>query len=764
MSRKSKRDNLPRRQIRTTGNSPSAASHLQFWRSKLAICLMLAVITFAVYLPVLQCQFVNYDDNVFVTANPHLRNGLTWEAVEWSFAAGLIYSSPNVDYWRPLSFLSHALDIQLFGLHPAGHHLMSLVIHVAATLALFLVLNSMTGALWRSAFVAAVFAIHPLHVESVAWIAERKDVLSGLFFILTLGAYTGYCQNPSVSRYLLVLGLFALALMSKPVAVTLPFVLLLLDYWPLRRFTGPSIADEGSRSHSPPPFLMKTALRLVFEKLPFILLAMGLSIITFHSQKTIGATVALNSVTLPVRMGNALVSYAAYILNLFWPVNLAAFYPYNITLPMWQAAGAFVLLTVVTLLVLAAARRCPWLPVGWFWYLGMLLPAIGILQVGTQARADRYTYLPQIGLYLLLTWGAAELCAGWRHRRWMLGGLATVILVALIFCVRAQSSYWRNGELLWTHTLACTSDNYVAHYSLGDALMQKGSVGEALTHFQTALQINPDYAEAHNYLGNILLQNGRVDEAIAHYQKALQIKPDYAYACYDLGNALLKKGRAAEAIAHYQKALQINPDYAEAYNNLGNALLQEGRVAEAITQYQKALQIKPDYAVVHDNLGNVLLQKGNVGEAITHYQQALQIKPDYAEAHNNLGNALLQEGAVAEAIAQYQTALQIKPDYAEAHNNLAWVLATAPQAPLRNGGKAVELAERANQLTGGENPVILHTLAAAYAEVGRFSDAMRSAQKAIEWAQAAGRKDLAEQFNGELKLYEAGLPFHQESK
>jgi tetratricopeptide (TPR) repeat protein len=794
MSRKTKRNNLPRRQIRMTANSPSAASHLQFWRSKLAICLMLAAVTFAVYLPVLQCQFVNYDDDVFVTSNPHLRNGLTRQAVEWSFAAGLIYSSPNVDYWRPLSYLSHALDIQLFGLHPAGHHLMSLAIHVAATLALFLVLNSMTGALWRSALVAAFFALHPLHVESVAWIAERKDVLSGLFFILTLGAYTGYCRNSSVSRYLLALGLFALALMSKPVAVTLPFVLLLLDYWPLRRFTSPSIADAGSRSNSPPPFQTRTALRLVFEKLPFFLLAMGLSIVTFHSQKTMGAMTALNTVTLPVRMENALVSYAAYILNLFWPVNLAVLYPYKITLPMWQVAGAFVLLTAITLLVLVAARRCPWLPVGWFWYFGMLLPAIGILQVGAQARADHYTYLSLIGLFLMVTWAVEKLCPSWPRRKLVLGFLMTAVLAILTVCTSTQISYWRNSETLWTHALACTSDNSIGHYNLGTELLHQGRLNETMVQYQKALQIRPDYADAHLNFGNALLQQGKMDEAIVHYQKALQIQPDNAEACNNLGSVLFQKGRVDEAIAYFQKALQLKPDYMEAHSdlgsalflrgnadeailqfqkalqispdcagahlNFGNALLQQGKMDEAILQFQKALQIQPDNAEACNKLGNVLLKTGRVDEAISQFQKALQIKPDSVEALANLGNALLQKGRAPEAIAQFQKALQIKPDYMEVLNNLAWVLATSSQASLRNGNQAVALAQRANQLTGDGNPVILGTLAAACAEAGRFSEAVATAQRALQLAGAQSNPALANIIRSQIKLYQAGVPFH----
>jgi tetratricopeptide (TPR) repeat protein len=394
----------------------------------------------------------------------------------------------------------------------------------------------------------------------------------------------------------------------------------------------------------------------------------------------------------------------------------------------------------------------------------MMIPVIGIVQISYYAHADRYTYLPQIGLYLLVTWAVADLCAGWRHRRVVLGGCVTVILVALIFCARVQTSYWRNGESLWTHTLTCTSANFIGHNNLGNALLQKDNVDEAIVHYQQALQIEPDYTEACYNLGYALLQKGNVDEAIAYYQKALQINPDYADAHNNLGRALLQKGHVDEAIAHFQKALQITPDSAEAHNNLGNALFQKGSVDEAIIQYQTALQINPDYAEAYYNLGNVLIQQGSVDEAIAYFQKALQIKPDYAEAHDNLGNALIERGRLSEAITHYQKALEIKPDYPRALNNLAWTLATSPQASLRNGDKAVELAQRANQLTGGENPTILYTLAAAYAEAGRFPEAVETAQRALQLAETQSNTALADAIRSQLKLYQAGLPFHQESK
>ena len=427
-------------------------------------------------------------------------------------------------------------------------------------------------------------------------------------------------------------------------------------------------------------------------------------------------------------MENAVVSYVTYLWQMIHPSGLACVYPNPANyLPFWQVAGALGLLLAITGAAWAFRRTHPWFVVGWLWYVGMMIPVIGIVQISHYAHADRYTYLPQIGLYLLLTWAAADLCAGWRHRRVVLGGLATVILAALIFCARTQASYWRNSELLWTHTLACTSDNYIAH----------------------------------NNLGNALLQKGKVDEAITHFQKALQIKPDYAGACYNLGNALFQKGNVDEAIAHYQKALQINPDNAEAHNNLGNALLQKGKVDEAIAHFQKALQIKPDYAEARYNLGHALLQKGKVDEAIIQYQKALQIKPDYAEACYNLGNALLQKGRVDEAIAHYQKALQIKPDFPEVLNNLAWLLATCPDAHIRDGVQAVKYAGRACELTHYGVTILVGTLAAAYAEAGRYDDAIAAAQKACALASAAGEQELLEKNQKLLALYQAHQPYHE---
>ena len=738
--------------------SASPAPGLNDRRTVAGVCVFLAAVVWVVFGQTLRHEFVNFDDELYVFDNPVVQKGLTWKGFRWALTFG------GIGHWHPLTWLSHMLDCQLYGLHAGGHHLTNLLLHGAAVVLLFLVLRRMTGFLWRSAFVAALFAIHPLRVESVAWIAERKDVLSAFFFMLTLWAYARYAQgqsrvesresSASISAqtldprrstldYYLLLLFFALGLLSKNMLVTMPFVLLLLDYWPLNRLS----------SFSP-----QVLRQLVAEKIPLFLLTVGSCVVTVLVPEKQAADI----LPLGLRMENAVVSYVTYLWQMIHPSGLACLYP-NPTnyLSLWQVAGAAGLLLAISGAVWAFRRTHPCLVVGWLWYLGMMIPVIGIVQICFYAHADRYTYLPQIGLYLLLTWGAADLCAGWRHRRVVLGGLSTFILAALIFCARRQTSYWRNSESLWNHTLACTPDNYIAHNNLGNVLLQKGKVDEAIAQYQQALQINPNYARARNNLGNALCQKGNVDEAIAQYQRALQNTPDSAEIHNNLGMALLQKGRVDEAISHYQQALQISPNYIKARYNFGMALFQKGRVDEAIAQYQMVLQIKPDSAETHNNLGYVLLQKGKVDEAMVHFQKALQIKPDYAKAHSNLGNALLQKDRADEAISHYQLALQIKPDSPDVLNNLAWLLATCPDAHLRDGIQAVQYAGRACELTHYGAAPIVGTLAAACAEAGRYEDAIAAAQKACELAAAAGEQDLFEKNQKLLALYRAHQPYHE---
>ncbi|MGA2279236.1 MAG: tetratricopeptide repeat protein [Verrucomicrobiota bacterium] len=625
------------------------------------VCIFLAAITFAVFGQTLRHDFVNYDDDKYVYENSAVLKGGSLQGIIWAFTHIVNFN------WTPLTVISHMLDCQLYGTEAAGHHLTNVILHMASVIVLFLVLRGMTVALWRSAFVAAVFAIHPLHVESVAWIAERRDVLSGLFFMLTLAAYAGYVRHQwSLGRYLMVALMLVLALMSKPMVVTLPFVLILLDYWPLKRFDQP--CGCLIRWH------------LILEKLPLLALSGATCAATLFAQKE-----AIPSLPPSWRFGNALVSYVTYLRQMIYPAGLAVYYPHpEDSLALWNIIISLVLLLAISTAAIATRRNQPWFLFGWLWYLGMLVPAIGLIQSGLRAQANRYTYLPQIGLYVLLTWAVADLCAGWRHRRWVLGGCATVILVALIFCARTQAAYWRNSETLWTHTLACTSDNAIGQYNLGNALLKNGSVDEAISHFQKALQIIPDNAEVCYSLGGALLKKGNAGEAIAHFQKALAISTNEADIHYigialakahgDYANTLVRMGRDDEAMVEFRKALELLPDFADARQGLALILLHKGRVDEAIVQLRKIWEQYPDKAMASFDLGNAYFQKGQMDEAMAFYQRALQIEPDDVSALNNLGMAFLTKGMVDEAIVQFRAALALQPDFALARTNLAKAL------------------------------------------------------------------------------------------
>jgi protein O-mannosyl-transferase len=554
--------------------------------------ILLVVAVFLVFGQTVWHGFVNYDDEDYFYGNPHVKAGLTWSGVTWAFQTGYAAN------WHPLTWLSLMLDAQLFGTGAAGPHLTNVLLHAASTVLLFLLLTRMTGAFWKSAFVAALFGLHPLHVESVAWVSERKDVLSGLFFMLTLLMYGRYAQGSQTSDksaftnrdYWLAILFFALGLMSKPMLVTVPFVLLLLDYWPLKRFAFSNFAVQR-----------KVFSSLVIEKLPFIVLSVASSVVTVMAQQE--EVVAIGKLSVLSRMSNIAASYVTYLGQMVYPVRLAVFYPYSMNeILIWKITLTFVFLAGISAGVFILRGRSPYLLTGWLWYLGMLVPVIGFVQVGGQAHADRYTYLPLIGVLIMLTWAAVDLFNYWRCPRQAFGVAAIVVIVALMVCASIQTSYWRNSESLWTHTLACTSNNYVAHNDLGSVLAKQGRLAEAIEHYQIALEINPHYAEAHNGFGILLAEQGQSMEAIQHFQKALEIKPDFAAAHNDLGNALADQGRFADAIEHYEKALEIKPDYAEAHYNLGNALAIQGRFADAIKQFQLALQIRPDDVKAENSL------------------------------------------------------------------------------------------------------------------------------------------------------------------
>jgi Flp pilus assembly protein TadD len=580
------------------------------------VCVFLALATIAVYWPTVHHEFVKYDDDKYVTENPNVTGGISKQSVIWAFT-GVHYHM-----WHPLTTLSHILDCQLFGLDSFRHHLVNILFHTVNVLLLFGVLKTATGAVWPSAFVAAVFALHPVNVESVAWVAERKNVLSGLFWLLTMAAYIRYAKRPAVMNYLLVFLVFALAVMTKPVVVTLPFVLALLDYWPLHR----------------------TGWRLVAEKLPLLLLSAGLSVITFAVQQS-GAVVSdFGDVPLGFRAANAFVSYLTYIVKLFVPARLAVFYPHPFdAIPIWKAAAAGLVLLAVSVLVFWFARGRRYLTVGWLWYIGTLVPVIGLIQAGAQARADRYCYIPYIGLFVMLAWGLAEVSEKWRYRKILLGVPAVVVLLALAAGSRLQLRHWRNNAALFEHTLRVTGNNYVMHNNYANILSDMGRLDEAVEHFYAALKLRPNSAEMHNNLANTLRKLGKTDDAIAHYEKAIELKPAFEVARYNLasilaerGFGLAKLGKFDRAVEDYNKALEIKPDFTIAHGRLGLALAALGRTEEAIKEFQNVLNDRPDDAEMHFNLGFLYEKEGKIPDAITQYLRTLQIDPNYTKARQHL--------------------------------------------------------------------------------------------------------------------------------
>ncbi len=605
------------------------------------VCVLLALLTWFVFGQTLNHGFINYDDPDYVTRNAEVTRGLSVDGIVWAF------THVHAANWHPLTWISHMVDCQLYGLNPRGHHLTNLLLHTATAVVLFLVFRQMTGALWRTGLVAALFAIHPLRVESVAWIAERKDVLSGLFFVLTLGAYSRYVRAKSRRRYFVVALLFALGLMCKPMLVTLPFVLLLLDYWPFRRLATTDVEDSSGRQF----------LKLVLEKLPLLALSVASSLITILGQR--GAIQSIGGIPLSMRIGNGLISCTDYLAALFWPLGLAAHYPFSAErITASHALSSVAALGLISILVIAARKR-GYLVTGWLWFLVMLGPVIGIVQVGIQARADRYTYLPHIGLYLMLAWGAGAVVARWRASRLVVAAVVILSIGGLTLAARALTSTWQNSETVWRHALAVTGRNPVAEQNLGEALYEQG----------------------------------RLDEAIAHYENALRDDPRLA--------------------------------------------------------------------TTHVALGVALLESGHPQESLAQLQQALEIDPNHADAHYNMGNTLLQMRLAAQAVSHYSRAVELNPIDVEAANNLAWVLATSSDPVLRDGTRALGLAERADSLTQRKSNIISATLAAAYAESGRFSDAVNAADRAIEIANNEGKRGRADAIRRQREAYRNNQPYRE---
>ena len=597
----------------------------------LCIYLILALTILVVFWQVRNHDFVNYDDPIYVYRNQNIQSGITLDSIKWAFTTG------HAGNWHPLTWLSHMLDWQLFGSDAGWHHLTSLFLHIANALLLFAVLRRMTRALWRSAFVAALFALHPLHVESVAWVAERKDVLSTLFWMLTMAAYLRYVKRPCISRYCLVVASLAMGLMAKPMLVTLPFVLLLIDYWPLDR-----IQLGGQNHRKARPSTKLPAGRLIVEKIPLFVLILASSIITFVVQQKGGAMHEGERFSFTVRAANASISYLTYITKMVWPARLTMFYPHpGDSVSISYAAFSAVVLVVITIGVIRYARSRRYLPVGWFWYMGTLVPVIGLVQVGHQAMSDRYSYVPLSGLFIIIAWGLPELLEKWRYRKYALPASALMVMITLAVCSHFQQRYWKNSITLCEHALAVTENNYKAHFCMTELLREQGRFEEAIWHNSESVRIKPDYLEAINGLGLSFYDVGRIDEAITCYRKALEINPKLAAAHVNLGVALVRKGNFAEAVWHYNQALK-EVDLVLVHRNLGYALFKLNRYSEAVREYRKVLRVLPYNPDVHNRIGVALFRDGKVDEAIAHIKEALRLKPDYDKAKNNLRRMLAE--------------------------------------------------------------------------------------------------------------------------
>ncbi|MCS7336621.1 MAG: tetratricopeptide repeat protein [Verrucomicrobiae bacterium] len=764
----------------------------------------LALATFGPYVQVINFGFTNYDDPYIVWRNPVVSSGLTLRGTYWALTTGFF------DFWRPVTWLSHMLDCELFGLHGGLHRFMNVVYHTLGTLVLFHALRLMTGSVWRSALVAALFALHPLRVESVAWVAERKDVLSGLFGFLSLACYAQYVRglqgverasevglragNPGwdrirARRWFWASALFfALGLMSKPALVTLPFVFLLLDFWPLKR-----IALSGSRLEL--TSVLGRLVKLVAEKVPFFGMSMVSSTVTYLVMKSGGNVLSSEAVPWALRLANVPVSYLRYLAKTFMPVNLAPWYPMPGSWPAWFVLVSVAILLLITVIVIVAVRAAPYLIVGWLWFIGMFVPTIGLVQMGYHSIADRYTYLPSVGLFLALVWLLGSVGEKLRLGRTLAAVLGLGVLGLLGALTWKQVWHWRDDVSLWSWCIAVTKNNPAAHYGLGRAYHELGQLDMAVEQYRAALELDPNHILSRLNLGVVLARRGRLSEATNHFGAILAREPKMVEALLNMGNALfqLKDYRGATnyfaralelvpghpethrtyaaalvelgdydgAIAHAEAVIKATPGDVWAYVFKGRALSALGMSDEALNAYFTALNMNYDCAEAHYHLALEWLKRGRTESAVSSLREAVRIAPDWAEAHLQLGMALSARGERAGAIEHYRRTLERRPNMIVALNNLAWLLATAPEAQLRNGAEAVRLAERACALTGYQETIFVGTLAAAYAEAGEFDKAVETAERAAALAHQRGQTNLVVRNQYLIELFKARRAFRE---
>jgi tetratricopeptide (TPR) repeat protein len=619
------------------------------------IVLMLILLVLSAYWPVQKYEFINYDDTVYVTSNYVIQKGITFESIKDTFIHF------NTGHWHPLTMISHMLDWQLFGNRAGGHHWTNVIIHILNTALLFLLFNKLTGAVWRSAFVAALFAIHPLNVESVAWISERKNVLSTFFLILTMLFYVRYVNNPNPKRYLPVFLCFVLGLMSKPMLVTLPFVLLLLDYWPLNRFQMSLPGKDQLKIKELIRINSHKIFNLVLEKVPLFILSIISSYFTIYASKYVNDIGDTEMFPLLKRLSNAVVSYALYIKKFFLPTDLSVFYPIS-DIPIWQFSVALLFLVSITIFVCRYFRKYPYLLVGWLWYLGTLVPVIGLMQVGSQAMADRYAYVSLIGIFIIMAWGIGDIA-----RRKYFKNILVVFSIAFLFYLfvftNIQIRYWKDTTSIFEQALNVTQNNYIAHFGLGNELLKKNKIDEAINHYHASLMLDPKNDSALVGYARALYAKGENSQALAALRQALRFKPKSVDAHHNLGFILFKEGRIDEAIIEYQKAISIDSKDPSLHNNLGNAYVKKGKVDEAIKEFREVLRLNPGSAGTHNNLAMLLMRQGKNEEAISHFREAIRLSPTFANAHFQLAKILKKEGLVKEAEYHHREAININPEY-----------------------------------------------------------------------------------------------------
>lgn len=716
------------------------------WKSA-AICFFLALAVWVVFGQTTRFDFINYDDDSIVYENPAVTRGLDLREI------GRVFTQESGrDSWFPVTDVSHMLDWQLYGPNAGGHHLTNVLLHTATAILLFLVFQAMTGAIWRSAFVAAVFALHPLRVESVAWIAERKDVLSGLFFVLALWAWVRHVQKqPALQKpaspigdaiasldsrhwtpgYYWALVFFALAVLSKSMVVTLPFVLLVLDFWPFRRLNIASFP------------------KLLLEKWPFFLLSAAGCAVTVLTQKHV--VLAVRPFGWPWRLGNALMAYVDYLEHMIFPVGLALVYPHPPShLPFLKLCLSVLILLSISAGAVLTARKHPYLLAGWLWYLILFLPVIDIMQTGDQTRADRYTYLPQIGLFLLIAWGAADLSRLLPFRKTVLACAAGIVLVALSAAAYIQTKYWKNSISVWTRTLSCWPQSYIAHCNLGIALADQGDMADAVQHFNRALEINPDDAKSINNLGKVLTTQGKLDAAVQDFHRALQLEPENVRILNNLSVALADQGQVNDAVQDLDRALQLKPEDADTYYNLGNIYAARTDYDDAAQNYEQALEINPDFADARCNFGLTLARQGKLDDAIEQYEQAIRVKPHYLDALNDLGGALAEQGDISAAAGYYQQALELRPDDPNTLNNLGVILAR--QGKLDD---AVKCFNRAIHLNPNDASSY-NNMGIALASQGKMAEAVEHLEQALVLARAQNNNRLEESIRARLQSYQSG--------